>query len=411
MCGIFGVLQHMSDSVPDRQCLEASAGLIQHRGPDDCGIFAGDGIGLVNTRLSLLDPTPRSNQPFWDRQGRYAVVYNGEIYNYRELRLALEEQGTEFRTTSDTEVLLESLVRHGIEATLPKLEGMFAFALYDKHERLLTLARDRFGIKPLYVYDRDDAFLFASEIRAMRPWMRFEPDVLSISSYLQGFGGPTQGYSFYKDIRIVPPGTLITLRRGERAQYSRFFSMSDFWDEEQASRLKRLKPKQIVDEVDELLLNSVKKQLIADAPVGALCSGGVDSSIITAMACKFHNNLAIFHANVIGRDSEYESAAALTKHLKLDLKTVEVLDQDVIDTMPEVTMHYGHPFSYHANSVPFLMVSKLVRSNGVKAVLSGEGADESYLGYAWLIFNLRAFLRQLPRQPYPMLRRDRKSVV
>ena len=188
---------------------------MQHRGPDHYGIFADEGIGLVNTRLSLMDLTPRSNQPFWDRQRRYALIYNGEIYNYRELQSELEEQGVEFRTTSDTEVLLECLIHYGAEATLPRLEGMFAFALYDTREQVLVLARDRFGIKPLYVYDGHDAFLFASEVRAIRPWMTFEPDILSISSYLQGFGEPSKGYSFYKDIRSIPPGTLIMLRRGE----------------------------------------------------------------------------------------------------------------------------------------------------------------------------------------------------
>ena len=358
---------------------------------------------MVHTRLSLLDLSPRSNQPFGDRRGRYALIYNGEIYNFRELRSELEEQGVEFRTSSDTEVLLECLINHGIEGTLPRLEGMFAFALYDKREGLLALARDRFGIKPLYVYDKDDVFVFASEIRVMRPWVKFEPDILSISSYLQGFGEPTKGHSFYKDVKIIAPGTLITLRRGERARYSCFFSMSDFWDEGQAGALKGLKPRQIIDEVDELLLDSVKMQLVADAPVGALCSGGIDSSIMMAMASKFHNNLAIFHANVIGPDSEYEAAAALAKHLKLDLKTVEVLEQDFLDIMPEVTTHYEHPFSHHPNSVPFLMVSKLVRSNGVKAVLSGEGADECFIGYPWLIFNLKSFIRQLLSQPYPKL--------
>jgi asparagine synthase (glutamine-hydrolysing) len=405
MCGIFGIWQHMSDTVPDRQRLEISASLMHHRGPDHYGIFADDGIGLVNTRLSLMDLAPRSNQPFWDRQRRYALIYNGEIYNYRELQSELEEQGVEFKTTSDTEVLLECLIHHGVEATLPRLEGMFAFALYDTCERMLALARDRFGIKPLFVYDGNDTFLFASEVRAMRPWITFQPDILSISAYLQGFGEPSKGYSFYKDVKIIAPGTLITLHRGERARYSRFFSMSDFWDEAQTARLTRLRPKQLVDEVEERLLDSVKMQLVADAPVGALCSGGVDSSIMLAMASKFHNNLAIFHANVAGPDSEYESAVALARYLKLDLKTVEVIDQDFIDAMPEVTQHYGQPFSHHPNSVPFLLVSKLVRSNGVKAVLSGEGSDECYIGYPWLIFNLSAFIRQLLREPYPTLRR------
>jgi len=275
---------------------------------------------------------------------------------------------------------------------------MFAFALYDKREQLLVLARDRFGIKPLYIYDQDDIFLFASEIRAMRPWVTFEPDVASIFSYLFGFGGSTKGHSFYTNIKIVPPGTFITVRQGDRPKHSSFFSIADFWDEGQVEQLRRLKSRQIVDMADELLLKSVKMQLAADVPVGTLCSGGVDSSLLTAMACKFHNNLAIFHANMVGPLSEYQAAMALANHLKLDIKVVDVVDQDFIDKIPEVITHYGYPFVYHPNSVPFLMVSKLIHHNKFKAILSGEGADECYLGYPQLIFNLRAFIRQLSRQ-------------
>jgi len=403
MCGIFGILQHKSDRIPDQRCVETSAGLMHHRGPDHQEIYVDEGIGLAHTRLSLLDLHPRSNQPFWDRRGRYCLVYNGEIYNYRELRSELEEQGIEFKTTSDTEVLLECLIHHDVKATLPRLEGMFAFALYDSHEHLLAGARDRFGIKPLYVYDQQDSFVFASEIAAMRPWIRFEADLLSISSYLQDPAdqqGPAKGFSFFKHIKIVAPGTLITVQRGGHAHYSRFFSLGDFWNAGEVERLKQLKSSQVVDEVEEMLLKSVKMQLLADAPVGALCSGGVDSSIVVAMACRFHNNLAIFHADVVGRDSERDAAAALAKHLRLDLKTVEVVDQDSIETMPEVMERYGYPFTLHPNSVPFLMVSRLVRSNGVKAILTGEGSDECYIGYPWAIFGLRDFILRLPLRTY-----------
>jgi asparagine synthase (glutamine-hydrolysing) len=372
---------HKKNSTPDERRLQETARLLAHRGPDNYGIFTDAGIGLVHTRLSLLDLNPRSNQPFWDKQERYCLVYNGEIYNFKELRAELEELGVQFRTTSDTEVLLEWIINCGVETTLPKLEGMFAFALYDKEEKTLTLARDRFGIKPLFIYDNDDAFIFASEINAMRPWINFEPDLLSISSFLYGFAGPTKGHSFYKNVKSLPPGTLVRIRMGEYAQYSTFFSLNDFWDPDQLDQLERLKPQQIIDKVEELLLESVKKQLFADAPVGALCSGGVDSSIIMAMAAKFHNNLAVFHANVEGPLSEYEAAATLAKHLKLDLKTVAVHDRDFIDAIPEVIKYYGHPFYITPHSVPFLMVSKLVRRIGVKAVLSGEGSDECYLGY------------------------------
>jgi asparagine synthase (glutamine-hydrolysing) len=392
MCGIFGILAHGGGAAPDRARLDRTACLLDHRGPDHHAVFADDRVGLVHTRLALVDLEARSNQPFWSGDGRFCLVFNGEIYNFRELRTELEGEGVSFRTTSDTEVLLETIIHRGLDATLPRLEGMFAFGLYDSTESTLTLARDRFGIKPLYVHDQDDAFLFASEIRAFRPWIEFEADPIVISSYLQGSGGPTSGRSFYRNISIVPPGTAIVVRPGRRGCYRQFWRMHDFWDPGEVERLRALKPGQIVDAVEEHLVESVRIQLLADVPVGVLCSGGLDSSLITAMAARVHNNVAIFHANVVGPESELDAATALARHLKLDLETVDVHDQDSIDSIPDVMLHYGHPFTYHPNSVPFLMVSKLVRDNRIKAILSGEGADESFIGYPWLIFNVREFL-------------------
>jgi asparagine synthase (glutamine-hydrolysing) len=407
MCGIFGVVWHEIDSIPDEFRLKETARLLYHRGPDSYDIYADRGIGLVHTRLSLVDLSNSSNQPFWDKQKRYCLVYNGEIYNFKELRTKLEQQGIQFKTTSDTEVLLESMLKWGIEATLPQLEGMFAFALYDAVEKTLVLARDRFGIKPLFVYDNDDTFLFASEIQAMRPWISLKADRLSISSFLQGFDGPTRGSSFFEGVKILPPGTLVKLRRGESAQYSKFFSLSDFWDREEAEKLRQLKPQQMVDLVDRCLFESVQKQMFADAQVGALCSGGVDSSIIMAMAAQFHNNLAIFHANVVGPNSEFDAAAKLAKHLKLDLKTVEVHDRDFIDLMPDVMEHYGYPFYRIPQSIPLLMVSRLIQNNKVKAVLTGEGADECYLGYTWLAPNITRWRHQ----PFASLKKLVKTLA
>jgi asparagine synthase (glutamine-hydrolysing) len=381
MCGIFGIMWHRADDVPDEYRLKETVKLLHHRGPDGYGYHADVGIGLVHTRLALLDLNPRSDQPLWDKQQRYCLLYNGEIYNFKELRFKLEQRGVEFRTTSDTEVLLEWLINCGVEATLPVLEGMFAFALYDTLENTLVLARDRFGIKPMFIYDANDVFVFASEIQAMRPWLEFEPDHWTISSFLLGFDGPTQGYTFYKNVKILNPGAVVEIRRGETAQYSTFFSMGGFWDPEQAEQVRQIKSHQMIDEIERLLLESVRLQLVADAPVGALCSGGVDSSLILAMAAKYHNNLAIFHANVVGPLSEFEAAFQLAKHLKLDLKAVEVNDQDFIDWMPELIEHYGHPFYHTPHSVPFMMVAQLVRKHNVKAVLTGEGSDECFLGY------------------------------
>jgi asparagine synthase (glutamine-hydrolysing) len=384
VCGIFGIIYRDTSCAPNKEGLEASARLLHHRGPDAQGIYSSEGVGLAHQRLSLLDLNPRSNQPFWDQSGRYGLVYNGEIYNFKELRSRLENRGVAFHTTSDTEVLLQCLIHDDPLAILPTLEGMFAFGLYDRANDSFLLARDRFGMKPLYLYEDDRFFLFSSEVKAMHPWVALEPDPFSISSYLLGFGGPTKGFTFYKNVKSLAPGSFVTLRRGETAKYSRFFSMKDFWERDEIESLATLRPRQTVDRFEELLYRSVEKHMFADAPVGGFCSGGVDSSVLMAMAAKMHNNLAIFHANIKGRWSEYDAALKLSRHLKLDLKSVEVTDQDFILLLPDVMDHYEHPFTYHPNCAPLLMVSRLVKENNVKGMLTGEGSDECFLGYPWL---------------------------
>lgn len=385
MCGIFGILYHDGSTVPDPVLLQKTARILRHRGPDSFGVYADRGVGLVHTRLSLLDLNPRSDQPFWDQARKYCLLYNGEVYNFKALKTELQQQhDAVFITTSDTEVILESILRYGLDSVLPRLEGMFAFALWDSLDKSLTLVRDRFGIKPLYFYRDDEIFLFSSEIKGMAPWMGFEVDYPSVSTFLHGFGGPTKNFTFFKDVRVLPPGAVMEVSLGKPAQERRFFSLLDLWSDDEVGELQSRKPQEIVDRVEQHLFESVRKQLFADAPVGAFCSGGIDSSLVMAMASRLHSNLAIFHAEVEGPLSEYEAALALSKHLKLDLKSVSVRDQDFIDLIPDVIRHYEYPFSYHPNSVPFLLVSRLVETNNVKAVLTGEGADECFLGYAKL---------------------------
>lgn len=383
MCGIFGVVFQDIAKIPDKELLAKSALLMAHRGPDSTGTHAEAGVGFAHTRLSLVDLDDRSRQPFYDRTGRFVLVFNGEIYNFRELKIALEVQGIVFRTSSDTEVLLEGLIRYG-ESFLNRLEGMFAFGFLDRRDRTLLLARDRFGIKPLYVFWDQEQFLFASEIKAMRPWVRFKPNLLSITAYLLGAGYPTRNACFYEGVTILPPGAKVTMTLGHPPSFGHFVRLTDLYDRSQMDELSGLTDHQLVDRVDEILQRSVRQMMFADAAVGALCSGGVDSSIVMAMAARHHSNLAIFHANVMGPCSEFEAANRLSKHLRLDLKSVEVHDHDFLDLIPEISDHYEHPFDYHPNSAPFLMVCKLVRQHGVKGVLSGEGADECFLGYPYL---------------------------
>ncbi len=396
MCGIFGIVFADGITEPPEDKLVESSKLISHRGPDGHGIYSGPGVGFVHTRLSLVDLQQRSNQPMWDAEQNFCLIYNGEIYNFLELRHYLKGLGVEFATTSDTEVLLKLLIRDGIEAALPRLQGMFAFAFYDVKRKRIVLARDRFGIKPLHLYCDDNKIVFASEIKAMKPWVELKPNSFQMIRYLMNAGAPIRDKGFYENIDIVPAGSVVTITAGAPPEYSKFADVLDSVNRDKIEELEGLSNKQIIDLVDEQMQYAVKQMLFADAPVGALCSGGVDSSLIMAIASKYHNNLAIFHADVVGPLSEYDAAVNLAKHLNLDLLSVQTNDDDFIRLTPEVLFHYEQPFSGHPHSVPFMMVSKLVQENGVKAVLSGEGSDECFLGYEYIA--LEPFWRFFHRQ-------------
>ncbi|HVA49500.1 MAG TPA: asparagine synthase (glutamine-hydrolyzing) [Pirellulales bacterium] len=393
MCGIFGILQHDASTVPDAGRLRQTAFELEQRGPDGLGIFSDLGVGLVHTRLSLVDPNERSRQPFWDRTGRFCLVYNGELYQYEDLKRRLERRGVVWRTTCDTEVLLEALIHFGVEPTLAGLEGMFAFALYDRRDQTLVLARDRLGIKPLHFHQGEKAFLFASTPRAMKRWLTLRPNMLAVSSYLLGFGGPTVGDSFFDQIESLAPGAVLRVRAGELLRRTRFVRVEDTSDNAEAQSLAAEKPARVVDRADELLTRSVRSQLFADAPVGVLCSGGVDSSLLAAIAARHRRDFTIFHADVEGPLSERSAAAALARCLKLDFQAVKVCDSDFIERMPDVIEHYGFPFTFHPESVAMLKLAELVRAARVKAVLCGEGSDECYFGYPWLAPTSRNRLR------------------
>jgi len=385
MCGLFGVFAGSHESSIDEALLRRTMRRLEHRGPNDQGWYAGPGIGFAHTRLALIDLDPRSAQPFWDQTGRYCLVYNGEVYNFRELARELESEGIALRTSGDTEVVLEYVIHFGIESALRRFEGMYAFAIWDRERDLLTLARDRFGIKPLFIHRDDDRLIFASEIQALESWVAFEPDLGSIVAFLCGFAGPTDGRTFFEGIEFFPPGSYATVERDEVPRFQRVLPVEDLWDAELHERLAGLSEDQVVDAVEHCLLASVQQQLLADAKVGAFCSGGVDSSLILAMATRTHPDLVVFHADIVGPDSEREAAETLARHLGLDLLVAEVHDSDFIELLPELTLHGGNPILAIPHAVPIYLVSEVVRANGVRAVLTGEGSDEGFLGYEILI--------------------------
>ena len=400
MCGIFGVLQHRATARPPEAPLRETLRRLRHRGPDGCGLHADVGVALAHTRLSLVDLDERSNQPMWDSTGRYCLVYNGELYGYQDLRAELAGRGVRFRTTSDTEVLLEALVHLGVEKALDRVDGMFAFGLWDARDRSLVVARDRFGIKPLFIHVDPTSFLFASSVDAMRPWIELRPDPLTVSAFLHGFNGPTAGRSFYEGVRIVPPGGLVRVDLGGRARFSQCLTLNELVDPEAAAELARRPRAQLVDEVEALLLESVESQLAADAPVGAFCSGGVDSSLIVAMAARMHGDLRIFHADIEGPLSERSAAEDLASHLGLELGVVPVTDRDFVEGIPDAVEHFCAPF-VNATLIPVHRVSRLVSEHQVKAVLTGEASDECYLGYPWLAPNIPDAARRALRRLVP----------
>lgn len=383
MCGIFGIQTNLN-GVPSRDKLDASIALLSHRGPDAADIYSEAGLGLAHARLSLVDTASRSNQPFWDETRRYCLIFNGEIYNFRALRTELEGLGRTFRTTSDTEVLLQMLIQYGPETALPRLEGMFGFAFIDMQSETFLLARDRFGMKPMFYCEQPGTFMFASEVKAFKPWMELAPDMGSVSAYLMKFGGPTKGVSFYEGIQSLGPGHMLEIKRGGNAQISPFFQVYDFIDPDEYARLKALSASQIADEFEALMINAVDSHMFADATVGAFCSGGVDSSLIVSLAARRTKNIELFHANVKGSWSELDPAKALAEHLGLDIHTVDVEEQDFLNSIPKVMRHYEYPFTYHPNCAPLMMIAGMARDTGVKALLSGEGSDELFLGYPWL---------------------------
>ena len=383
MCGIFGI-RTPADQIPDKALLEASVATLAHRGPDAGVTHAEPGLGLAHARLSLVDTHARSDQPFWDETGRYVLIYNGEVYNFKELRAELESRGRSFRTTSDTEVVLQMLIEYGPAKALPRLGGMFGLGFFDRETGQLTLARDRFGMKPLFCARTPAGFAFASEIKAMRPFTEFTPDLGSVAAYLMKFGGPTKGLTFYAGIEELAPGHMLTLGADGVAETSPFFVVTDFLDDALHERLKGLTETQIADEFEALMTGAVASHAFADARVGAFCSGGVDSSLIVAMAARIMPEIALFHAEVKGAWSEAPAAEALARHLKLDIHKVEVEEADFVSSIPRVMRHYEYPFTYHPNCAPLMMIAELARDSGVKGLLSGEGSDELFLGYPWL---------------------------
>lgn len=380
MCGIAGIF-HLDGRSAENRRVRAMTDSMVHRGPDHEAVMTSGPIGLGHTRLSIIDVSSIANQPMLSPDGRYAIIFNGEIYNFRELRIELERVGITFRSTSDTEVLLQGFLHWG-HACFEKLNGMFGVAIADLQCNELTLARDRFGIKPLYYAIVDGVLLFASEVKAILKALDRAPtlDTLKLLELLL-YRELIQG-TFFREIRTLEPGCYIQVHCDDATfREECWFTVEDLVDSALANELRGMPYRARLDRIGESLRMAVERHLISDVPVGTLCSGGTDSSLLTALCQQINPNVSVYHVDVKG-NSERHWANLVAKHLDVDMHHIELQERNFLESYVDCIYFNDFPLT-HPNSVAVYHISELARRNGCKVLLTGEGADETFGGYDW----------------------------
>jgi len=371
MCGIAGYAIFDEDVI-DPTYLEILEKKLEHRGPDGTGVWisASQKVGFIHRRLSIVDTTSAGHQPMSDRQQSVVISYNGEIYNYREIRTNLETRGYSFTSHSDTEVFLYAYKEWGIEC-LKKFEGIFACALYDSAQEELYLIRDRFGVKPLYFSVSGNKLSFASEIKALLelPWIEKNVNHEAIYHYLSFLAVPCP-HTFYKNIYKLAPGTFLKISKLGYLSYHTWYSIPFL---EHAI-------KDPLEIIEHLLKDSVKKRVEADVPVGILFSGGVDSSMIVALASQFNHNLTTVTAAFDNGDNELEEARSIAQLFKTHHCEVMISEKEAFHAFVSVMYHQDEPLG-DPTSIPSYICAHILRQQGVKVALLGEGADELFCGY------------------------------
>jgi asparagine synthase (glutamine-hydrolysing) len=384
MCGITG-FWHRDGRTPNdpTRVIEAMTATLFHRGPDDGDTWRDEDarLALGHRRLSVIDLSQAGRQPMISANGRLAIVYNGEVYNFAELRAELLRHGCGFRGHSDTEVILEACALWGIERTVPRLIGMFAFALWDRDERRLTLVRDRLGIKPLYWADLGGTILFGSELKALCAYPGFDGEVDrdSLAAFMR-FGYVPAPRSIYHGVRKLEPGCLLQVASDGEAAVSRY------WDIRAVARDGVEEPlplndREAADQLEAVLGEAVAGRLISDVPVGAFLSGGIDSSTTVAlMRAKASGPVKTF---TIGFDNnQYDEAGyakAVARHLGTDHTELVVTEAAARAVIPELPLLYDEPFA-DSSQIPTFLISRLARQS-VTVGLSGDGGDELFGGY------------------------------
>ena len=390
MCGIVGSLNLAGEPVSP-VLVRAMTNALAHRGPDGEGSFCEGGIGLGHRRLAVIDPSPAGHQPMLTPDGRYVIAYNGEVYNFAELRLELEAKRWQFRSGTDTEVVLAALAEWGVEA-LDRFNGMFAFALWDRQERELLLARDRYGVKPLYVALAGNSLFFGSEVKALLASGRVSAkmDVEGLVEYFT-FQNFLSDRTLFEGVRLVPAGSYMRVQAGA----SVLPEPRQFWDFEFVDEPVTTDAAAELEELDRLFRQAVNRQLVSDVPLGSYLSGGIDSGSITAVAASQLRHMRSF---TVGFDlhsasgleiafdertrAEHMSYLFGTEHYEMVLKA-----GDLERAMPELVWHLEEPRV--GQSYPNFYAAQLA-SKFITVVLAGTGGDELFAGYPWRYYRSAA---------------------
>jgi asparagine synthase (glutamine-hydrolysing) len=356
---------------------------LAHRGPDGEGLWVDEdaGVALGHRRLAIIDLSVAAGQPMLSGSGRYAITYNGEIYNYRELRAELEMAGVRFRSQSDPEVLVEACAAWGVAATAKRLNGIFAFALWDAQERILFLVRDYLGVKPLYWTESAGNFLFGSELRALarHPRWHAEIDRNALAAYFRHNYIPAPG-TIYSGVFKLPPGSMLTLRRDRAPELLLYSDMEDL----AAAGLRSAfsgPDSEAVTMLDGLLREAVRRQMMSDVPLGAFLSGGIDSSTVVALM-QSQSTRPIKTFTIGFHETGYDEAhhaRAVAEHIGSDHAELYVAPEDARALIPSIADWFDEPFA-DVSQIPTFLVAQLARRQ-VTVALSGDGGDELFAGY------------------------------
>ncbi len=399
MCGIVGGISYSGDFFPSQSELSRAAEYLKYRGPDDKGdLFISSGganVALAHRRLSIIDLSSTGRQPMKSVSGRSCIVFNGEIYNYKLLRKELENNNCTFKTHSDTEVILNSFECWGIESALQKLDGMFAFALFDLANNRLFLARDRFGKKPLYYFRREKQLVFSSDIRSFDAIESVPRSVdLHAVGYLFAELSTPSEHTVWRDIKKLKPGSYLQFDSSGLKAYKSYWNLA-------YTESCRLQRKELIGRTEDLLTNAVKKRLVADVHVSAMLSGGIDSSLVVAKMAELTPGRVKTYS-VGFNESEFNElpyARQVADVFNTD-HTEIVLQPESFQSINKLISEFGEPFA-DVSMIPTYWISKEISKNE-KVVLGGDGGDEFFAGYSSYYFAYKFDIVKRYRHLYPI---------